>query len=176
MDCGVLSSGLSDHDIIYYVSKLHCKKLPSEIKTFRNYTKYEHDKFCEELKRVDWQTECDAFGNQTGSIHYVDQLWISFKNLFMAIADRHAPMISKRTRGIQTSWMSLIRILLDLSDDSLHYSALQAKIYLKSDFLNKLPKNSFKFISVSTNFTFEFLWKLKVRKASSIDQMPARGL
>lgn len=104
--CGVLLSGLSDHDIIYCVRKLHCKKLPSEIKTFRNYAKYEQDKFCEELKRVDWQTECDAPGNQTESIHYVDQLWTSFKNLFIVIADKHAPLISKITRGIQTPWMS----------------------------------------------------------------------
>jgi hypothetical protein len=43
-----------------------------------------------------------------------------------------------------------------------------------SDFLNKLTKNYFKFTSVSTNFTFEFLRKLKVRKASGLDQMPAR--
>jgi hypothetical protein len=42
------------------------------------------------------------------------------------------------------------------------------------NFLNKLTKNSFKFTSVSTNFTFEFLRKLKVRKASGLDQMPAR--
>jgi hypothetical protein len=43
-----------------------------------------------------------------------------------------------------------------------------------SDFLNKLTKISFMFNSVSTNFTFQFLRKLKVRKASGLDQMPAR--
>jgi hypothetical protein len=41
-------------------------------------------------------------------------------------------------------------------------------------FLNKLTKNSFKFTSISTNFTFQFLRKLKVRKASGLDRMPAR--
>lgn len=51
--CGVLSPDLSDHDIIYCVRKLHCKKLSLEDKTFCKRAKYEHDKFCEELKRVD---------------------------------------------------------------------------------------------------------------------------
>ena len=105
--CGVLSSGLSDHGMIYCVRKLHCKKLPAEIKTFRIYAKYEHNKFCEELKRVDWQIECDALGNQTESVQYVDQLWTaSFEHLFIAVADKHAPLMSKKTRGIQTPWMS----------------------------------------------------------------------
>ena len=46
--------------------------------------------------------------------------------------------------------------------------------YISSVFLNKLTKTSFKFIPVSTNFTFEFLRKLEVRKATGLDQMPAR--
>ena len=75
-------------------------------KTFRNYAKYEHDNFREELKHVNWQIECDALGNQTESIHYVDRLWTSFKHLFIAVADNHAPLMSKRTRGTQTPWMS----------------------------------------------------------------------
>lgn len=273
--CGVLSSGLSDHDMIYCVRKLHCKKLPSEIKTFRNYAKYEHNKFCDELKRVDWQTECDALGNQTESIHYVDQLWTSFKHLFIAVADKHAPLMSKKTRGIQTPWMSgqiknvmyqrdhhlkkarlsnrdedwnLYRslrnqvtsqirkakcnynkkLIQDNSDNPKTFWKTMNKIlpnekkkrvpaaihidgnlitdrnkianafnsyfigsvgrltaflgfpskdqgtYISPDFLKKLTKNYFKFTPVSTNFTFEFLRKLKVRKASGLDQMPAR--
>ena len=69
--------GLCDHDIIYCVCKLHCKKLPSEIKTLGNYAKFKHDKFCKELKKhVNLQTECVALGNQMESMHYVDQLWI----------------------------------------------------------------------------------------------------
>ena len=75
-------------------------------KTFRNYAKYEHDNFREELKRVNRQIECDALGNQMVSNHYVDQLWTSFKHLFIAVADNHAPLRSKRTCGIQTRWMS----------------------------------------------------------------------
>ena len=273
--CGVLSSGLSDHDMIYCVRKLHCKKLPAEIKTFRNYAKYEQNKFCEELKRVDWQIECDALGNQTESVHYVDQLWTSFKHLFIAVADNHAPLMSKKTRGKQTPWMSgqikkvmyqrdnqlkkaklsnrdedwkLYRslrnqvtaqirkakcnynkkLIQDNSDNpktfwktinkilpnekkkrvpsainidgnlitdrnmianafNLYFIGSVARLtaflgfpnknqgtYISSDYLIKLSKNSFRFTSVSTNFTIEFLRKLKVRKASGLDQIPAR--
>ena len=46
--------------------------------------------------------------------------------------------------------------------------------YIGSVFLNKLSKNSFKFTPVSTNFTFEFLRKLKARTATGLDQMPAQ--
>ena len=56
----------------------------------------------------------------------------------------------------------------------LHFPSKNQGTYISSDYLNKLSKNSFRFTSVSTNFTFEFLRKLKVREASGPDQMPAR--
>ena len=56
----------------------------------------------------------------------------------------------------------------------LGFPSKNQRTYISSDYLNKLSKNSFRFTSVSTNFIFEFLRKLKVRKASGLDKMPAR--
>ena len=35
------------------------------------------------------------------------RLWISFKNSFLSIVDKHAPLITKKNpRGIESPWMS----------------------------------------------------------------------
>ena len=68
---GVLPSSFSDHDMIYCVRKLHCKKIPAEVKTFRSYANYEPDKLCDELKHVSWEKDVDTLGNQTESLYYV---------------------------------------------------------------------------------------------------------
>ena len=36
----------------------------------------------------------------------LNQLWISFKNSFLSIVGKHAPLITKKTRGIESPWMS----------------------------------------------------------------------
>ena len=78
---GVLSCGLSDHDMVYCVQKLHCKKFPSEVKMFRTCTNYNPQKFCNDLNDVNWESNIDVVpGSQAENLTYVDQLWISFKN------------------------------------------------------------------------------------------------
>ena len=37
----------------------------------------------------------------------VDQLWHDFKNAFVSVADRHAPIIQRRVRGIDNGpWLN----------------------------------------------------------------------
>ena len=37
----------------------------------------------------------------------VDQLWHDFKNAFVSVADRHAPIIQRRVRGIDNCpWLN----------------------------------------------------------------------
>ena len=71
---GILPSSFGDDDMIYCVRKLHCKKIPAERKTFRSYVYYEPDKFCNELKHVNWEKDADTLGYQTESMYHVDQL------------------------------------------------------------------------------------------------------
>ena len=52
-DSGVLSASLSDHEMIYCVQKLNCKKAPAQLKAFRDYVNYYPVKLCEDRKGVD---------------------------------------------------------------------------------------------------------------------------
>ncbi len=54
-------------------------------KTFRSYANYESEKFCAELKRVKWEEDVDAPGNKSDNLCYVDQFWLSFRKLFLAV-------------------------------------------------------------------------------------------
>ena len=51
---GVLSLSLSDHEFAYCIRKRNWMKAPPEGKSFRNYTKYDPSKFCDDLRNVDW--------------------------------------------------------------------------------------------------------------------------
>ena len=55
-DSGVITSHLSDHEMIYCIRKLKWEKAPSQIKTFRNYAHYNPVHFCQDLKGV-----CNTF-------------------------------------------------------------------------------------------------------------------
>ena len=39
---GVISSGFSDHEIIFFIRKINWKRFPAQMKTFRNYANYDH--------------------------------------------------------------------------------------------------------------------------------------
>lgn len=51
---GVLSLSLSDHEFVYCIRKLNWMKAAPEVTSFRNYAKYDHSKFCDDLRNVDW--------------------------------------------------------------------------------------------------------------------------
>ena len=50
---GIIALGLSDHDMIYCVRKLNWRRGPAQLKTFRNYARYNPDEFCKDLKDID---------------------------------------------------------------------------------------------------------------------------
>ena len=47
-NCGVISSHLSDHKLVYCVHKINWQRASCQIKTFRNYAKYNSSGFCED--------------------------------------------------------------------------------------------------------------------------------
>jgi hypothetical protein len=49
---GVISTGLSDHEMVYCVRKANWKKLPAQTKQFRNYAKYNGESFCSDLNNL----------------------------------------------------------------------------------------------------------------------------
>ena len=93
------SVGLSDHEMVFCVWKLNSKRAPAETKVFRNYANYDPKKFCQEMGSVDW----DSLGNSNGQDEppkTIDDVWSNFRSAFLNVADKHAPFIQKRVRGI----------------------------------------------------------------------------
>ena len=103
---GVISTGLSDHELVYCVRKINCKKFPAQTKLFRNYAitliKYNNKAFCSDLYNVDWEQLCNPAGNNVS----VNELWSNFKDKFVAVADLHAPLMEKRVRGKACPWLT----------------------------------------------------------------------
>ena len=92
----------SDHEMVYCVRKLNWQKARPETKTFRNYSKYDPAKFCEELKGVDWSVSDPPSGSLDANL-----LCNCFKSKFEMIAERHTPTIQKRIHGIDNrQWIT----------------------------------------------------------------------
>ena len=66
------------------------KERPRVIKC-RNYAKYDPTIFCNDLKKVPWDTVL--------SLTNVDEAWSLWKYNFAAVCDKHAPLIDKKVRG-----------------------------------------------------------------------------
>ena len=99
-DHGVITSHLSDHELVYCVCKINWRKAPSQIKIFRNYTNYDSIKFCADLRGVDWSIP-------NGQAASVENQWSEFKTSFISVADQHAPVVQKRVRGIDNCpWLN----------------------------------------------------------------------
>ena len=84
----------------FCIRKLNWMKAVPETKIFRNYAKYNPAKFCEDLKGVNWVDSMNSSGTANENVICVDKLWLNFKSAFLTVADRHAPLIQKRVRGI----------------------------------------------------------------------------
>ena len=87
----------------FCVRKINWKKAPPQLKTFRNYANYDPDKFLEDLKNTNF-----VLPNDHGNNKDVNELWQSFKEKFTNIAERHAPTIVKRVRGLNNCpWLNI---------------------------------------------------------------------
>ena len=61
---GVISSHLNDHKLVYCVRKINWLRASCQIKTFRNYARYNSCGFCEDLKGI-WNNNYTPNGNTT---------------------------------------------------------------------------------------------------------------
>ena len=98
---------LSDDDMVFCVRKLNWMKAAPETKIFSNYAKYDPEKFCEDLRGVNWVDSTNSSGTANENVVGVDKLWLNFKSAFLKVADRHAPLLQKRVRGVDNCpWMT----------------------------------------------------------------------
>ena len=94
----VIPAGLSDHDLIGCVRKLHGIKHPSKTVTCRNFSNYNPNKFCNDLKSFDFSS--------IYSSSCVHQAWSHLKFILHKLIDKHAPFITKKMKGRLCLWLT----------------------------------------------------------------------
>ena len=97
--CGVILIGFSDHCAIFGVRKLHnIKRPPPKIIQSRNYKNYDPAFFTDDLNKIPWDIlEMESTSNEA---------WIVFKDLFLTVADKHAPVGTRRVREFSVPWLT----------------------------------------------------------------------
>ena len=89
----VIHTGGSDHSLIYVVRKINASTKTNRTReiSFRNFKHFNSIAFQNDLFRQPWHT-VDTLCN-------VDQKWNLWKELFLDVLDKHAPIMSRRVRN-----------------------------------------------------------------------------
>ena len=93
-DKGVIPCGISDHDAIFLVRSMRIpriKKHPN-IRKDRKFKNFENHLFLKDLKALN----LDEIKNITKD---PNQMWSLWKNLFLGVLDKHAPITEIKIRG-----------------------------------------------------------------------------
>lgn len=111
VQCDVLDSSISDHNVIFCVVKGGVKKIPTKVFEYRSFKSYEKKAFIKDLEQVPW-----SIIEGVGDIDDTVFLW---EKLFRDCADHHAPIKSRRVKGMPTPWVS-VRLLELRRDRDFH--------------------------------------------------------
>ena len=115
---GVIHTGLSDHSMIY-VNLGKIKKMPThkhKYKTNRSFKKFNDDDFVNDIRKANW---CSVKHDN------VDKCIDDFEKLFLHIADKHAPMKTKRVCKVQSPWLTDDIIAMMRERDDLKRKAIR---------------------------------------------------
>ena len=94
----VFLSTLSDHDLLVVVRKINAGKLPPRSIECRNFSKYDQRTFIEDLEKCSWD---DVYSERD-----VNSAWSKWKELFLSVCNKHAPIRHKVLRGIICPWLT----------------------------------------------------------------------
>ena len=94
----VIPSTLSDHDMLVVVRKINAGKLPPRSIECRNFSKYDQITFIEDLEKCSWD---DVYSERD-----VNSAWSKWKELFLSVCNKHAPIRHKVLRGIICPWLT----------------------------------------------------------------------
>lgn len=105
---GVLHTSLSDHCTIYAIRKISIpiKKVHTIIET-RNYKHFSEETFTAELSNVDWES--------ITQLENPNDIWFNWKEKFLSIVNKHAPIKKKRIRNKRSPWLNkdICKLLFD---------------------------------------------------------------
>ena len=95
----VIPSTLSDHDMLMVVRKINANTLPPRTIECRNFSSYDQQVFCEDLKNCCWD---DVWNEED-----VNSAWLKWKELFLSMCNKHAPVRRKTMRGVKCPWLTV---------------------------------------------------------------------
>ena len=108
----VVSTSLSDHDMIACTRKLNSQKFPPKTITSRNFSRYNIADVINDVSNIDWQ----PLYQSSDVSKALDYFTSSLKNVF----DLHAPITSKRVKGKGCPWMTIeLKSLMNTRDQLL---------------------------------------------------------
>ena len=94
---GVVHIGISDHSLIFIQRKISIQRKASKIIKTRQFKNYNAGDFKHDL----------AMNMQTISLtNDPDELWNEWKRIFLTVADKHAPPITRRVRSEYAPWIT----------------------------------------------------------------------
>ncbi len=68
--------------------------------TFRNYSKFDAKQYVHDLDIALRESNIDWVDDD------VDRTWSEFRNIFLQIGDRHAPVVTRRLRNRSNWWIT----------------------------------------------------------------------
>ena len=95
---GTTEISISDHNLIFAVKKISSTKTMPKIIESRQYRKFNCKKFSEDLMLIPWEL--------INNINDPNSAWLVWKDLFLSVSDKHAPLRRKRVQDKQAPWLT----------------------------------------------------------------------
>ncbi|XP_033759601.1 uncharacterized protein LOC117341849 [Pecten maximus] len=120
VESGVIPLGISDHHLVYTIRKTRgfAPKAHTTIK-YRKFKDVNLENLAADMQQVPWSS-IEVFDD-------VDDVWASFKDLFMSVIDKHAPFHEKRVKAHSEKWINDDIINEMHNRDYLHDKARKTK-------------------------------------------------
>jgi len=96
---GVIHIVISDHSLIYAVRKVAVPTNNKHNITFRSFKNFDENDFKRELESLPW----DGFS----ILMNPNDMWLKWKELFLSVANKHAPLKRKRLRNKSSPWLTI---------------------------------------------------------------------
>ena len=97
-DSGIVPLSISDHSLIYCVLKVGKPKASPRTTEYRSFKTYDRDAFLEEINNVPWHL--------VENCENIDDSVYTWNQLFLGVADTHAPTKRRRVSGVRSPWMT----------------------------------------------------------------------
>ena len=98
-DSGVIHTGISDHSLVFAIRKISVIYKQENTLEIRNMKNFDKEKFTKELLKQHWEYVY-FFAEDPNA------MWEIWKNLFLEVLDKHAPLQHKKIRSNKVPWMT----------------------------------------------------------------------